>query len=218
MLADGVSGSDEVKNVTWNRCPDRLNRSVFRQLDFESGWLIWQWAPAHFTLLSHSPKDDTWFRAYLKTGSGSNGTPEFWCRKSDGPNLFNVAVKLQTLQPLDALIEKWGKPPAELIEDWCSQFASNDTAYFDSSLVDAQYDLPLSHVLAFPDGQLLTLNVIESELAACTAFDRESPSRILPPVTLPADLETIPSISETLRFVDILESRSASPVAPPKNR
>ncbi len=112
MLADGVSGSDEVKNVTWNRCPDRLNRSVFRQLDFESGWLIWQWRPAQFAELSHPSMAGTWLRAKLKIGSDSTAMPEFWCRKSDGPNFFNVAVQLQTLQPLDALIEKWGKPPA----------------------------------------------------------------------------------------------------------
>jgi hypothetical protein len=214
MLADGVSGFDNFKKVTWSRCPDRLNKSVFRQLDFESGWLIWQWAPARPLVAFHILRPATWLRARLCMSSESASPTEFWCQSCIGSDRLNLAVRLQTLQPLDTLIDKWGKPPAEVVEDWRYQFTLSNKTHSVPPSVDAKLEFPLSHVLAYPDGQLLTLKAIESKLEHCTVFHASTLSDVAPPNMLPSDSDNIPRVSNALCLEDILEQPSDSNLAP----
>jgi hypothetical protein len=206
MLAAGVPESNEKKDITWNRCPERRNLFVFRQLDSESGWLVWGWKPSEPLQHLGNLQDRAWAKAQVKVDEEPRFITEVWLRKPIASPNYELALRLGVLQPLDALVNRWGPPPSEVLDDWVRQISMGGDSKLSQQIDASALKIPLCHLLAFPHGRLLELDFIEDRLQQGSRFAPAiAPSILLSP--LPTQDSESTSISRNpMSLADLVAS------------
>ena len=170
MNPSGITFPSELMCFRWERCPDRDGRLVFRGESNGSRWIKWQPAPRSKSLsrLETSDKKRTWqsvsmdatrvdFPAlnlfYLPDVEGIPDAEGIPVVEGD-PHSAWYAVHLGGLEIVDDLVDRFDMPPIDVLRDWAAQIDDALPTRIHSS------DL-LSHILATPDGRLLSLRAIE---------------------------------------------------------
>jgi hypothetical protein len=160
MDHSGVIVPDELASCEWERCPDWDGRPVIRRSHHQTRWILWQGPNGLLDDAScrQSISDQKWHRVLLDDVLQSPLAVDFFLdsnSKHQSPQVW-FRLELQSIQSVDLLIDRFGRPPQEVQRDWLTQQESSSSNHSVSRL---------SHLLVLPDGQLLPLASVEQLVA-----------------------------------------------------